>query len=236
MKDPMRLLSSDATDFERLVLRAARCEQPSPLHQRRMRRALILAEFAFLTAGFKAAASASNHWVVLALVAGALAGKASSPVDTAPTPRAASVVSVTTTTPLSPLVEVPTPVEVAAVPVEALEIENAEVPAKPTARSSAPTKTIDLREEIRQLDQARAQIRSGSAAQALTTISHYRAQFPRGSFLQEASVLRIEALAASGNRAMATADAKRFLAQHPRSPHADRLERLIAAPSKPTKR
>ncbi|MGC4066518.1 MAG: hypothetical protein QM784_18165 [Polyangiaceae bacterium] len=63
MKDPERLLLSDSTNFERFVLRAARSEQPSPSHRRRMRRALFLAEFAFLTSGVKAAAAATaNHF------------------------------------------------------------------------------------------------------------------------------------------------------------------------------
>lgn len=235
MKDPTRLLSSDATEFERLVLRAARSEQPSPSHQRRMRRALILAEFAFLTAGFKAAASVSNHWFVVALVAGALAGKASSNVESAPGPRVANVVAVTAKAPEAPRVEATSPGEVAAVPVEALDLAVDDAPSKATTRGTVPVKTVDLREEIRLLDQARSQIRSGAAARALTTISQYRSQFPRGSFLQEASVLRIEALAASGNRGLATAEAKRFLARHPRSPHVARLERLIGAPASATK-
>jgi hypothetical protein len=236
MKDPMRLLASDATDFERLVLRAARCEQPSPINRRRMRRALILAEIGLLTAGFKAAASVSNHWFVVAVVAGVLAGKASSSADAfSPVNPVANVVTVTTQAPEPPVlpqVEPAPTADTASVPVEALEPAKDDAPVKLATRSIPPAKTSDLREEIRLLDQARSQIRSGSAAQALTTLRQYRSLFPRGAFLQEASVLRIEALAASGNRTLAASEAKRFLAHHPRSPHVERLERLIGAPAK----
>jgi hypothetical protein len=63
----------------------------------------------------------------------------------------------------------------------------------------------------------------------LREIAHYRATWPDGVFLTEASVLEIEALAARGERALTAKRAADFVAAHPDSPQADRLRALIPA-------
>ena len=70
---------------------------------------------------------------------------------------------------------------------------------------------------------------SGNAASALREIAHYRAAWPQGVFLTEASVLEIEALAARGERSLAASRAAEFVASHPDSPQANRLRALIPA-------
>jgi TolA-binding protein len=86
--------------------------------------------------------------------------------------------------------------------------------------------------EIAALDRARKALEGGDPAQALGLVDAYEAQYPNGTFSEEAEVLRVEALAKRGDRARATAAGQRFLAAHPTSPHAARI-RAILAPSNP---
>ncbi|HYQ28924.1 MAG TPA: hypothetical protein VER04_16950 [Polyangiaceae bacterium] len=76
------------------------------------------------------------------------------------------------------------------------------------------------------MDRARVALASGNASAALAELSHYRAAWPSGVFLTEASVLEIEALSARGERALARERAAEFVAAHPDSPQADRLRAL----------
>ena len=69
--------------------------------------------------------------------------------------------------------------------------------AKPQA--VAPTAS-DLQEEVAYLDQARAALRAGRPSSTLSQLGEYRSKFPRGSLGQEAELLRIEALSASGQK------------------------------------
>lgn len=87
-----------------------------------------------------------------------------------------------------------------------------------------------LSEQVHSLDRARVALASGASASALAEIARYRATWPNGVFLTEASVLEIEALAASGERSRARARAADFVAAHPDSPQVDRLRAL--SPSK----
>ena len=80
------------------------------------------------------------------------------------------------------------------------------------------------------LDRVRLALSNHRSGDALSEIASYRAHYPRGVFLIEASVLEIEALAAGGQRGLAASRAQAFLAAHPDSPHAARLRAL--APQK----
>lgn len=84
-----------------------------------------------------------------------------------------------------------------------------------------------LAEQVQSLDRARVALASGDSSSALGEIARYRATWPSGVFLTEASVLEIEALAARGERSRAQARAAEFVAAHPDSPQADRLRALI---------
>jgi len=109
-------------------------------------------------------------------------------------------------------------------------------PALAPARRSAPVPAThapadsSLAEQVQSLDRARVVLASGDSSSALAEIARYRATWPQGVFLTEASVLEIEALAARGERSLARARAADFVAAHPDSPQSDRLRALI--PSK----
>lgn len=102
--------------------------------------------------------------------------------------------------------------------------------AKPVTakRNPAPTDQSSFDEELRLLSQARGGLESNDIAACLRAVDEYEARFPRRLFSQEMAVLRIEALAKSGERARAHALAESFLAANPQSPYAARARTLAA--------
>jgi len=80
-----------------------------------------------------------------------------------------------------------------------------------------------FREELALVSAARASLEAGDGAACLRTLDGYDARFPSGIFLHEVVVLRIEALAASGEGARARTLADQFLATNAKSPYADRV-------------
>jgi hypothetical protein len=82
-------------------------------------------------------------------------------------------------------------------------------------------------DELALVSAARAALETGNAPACLRTVERYDERFRSGIFAQEIEVLRIEALAASGETARATTRAERFLATSGRSPYADRVRSLI---------
>jgi hypothetical protein len=91
------------------------------------------------------------------------------------------------------------------------------------ARAGAPT----LTEELAALDAARAALRGGDVQGSLSLLDHYSQSFPKGNLALEAQVLRIEALAKSGNSQAASTLAKAFLAHHANSLLASRVRRFV---------
>lgn len=97
---------------------------------------------------------------------------------------------------------------------------------EPGAARSTPSVTT-LAEEGRLLASAHQLVQAGRGAEALKVLRSLQARFPRSVLSQEREVLTIEALGASGSSAAARSQAERFLARHPRSPHAGRLQRFV---------
>jgi hypothetical protein len=220
MNEPKRLLAGGGTEFERILLGAAGREEPTQKQRRRMQRALIGAQFGILATSAKALAAVSNNVVIVAVVAASLAGATSSIVVAPPIPDAKPEVAVpglreTSPTPIVSVVE--------QLPL-AQDEPMAPNRAKPEVLARRPP---DLRDEIALMDQARTALRLGAPGRALATLEQYRSRFPRGSFGQEAAVLRVESLQASGRSARAKAEAGDFLARHPNSPHAERLRQVV---------
>jgi hypothetical protein len=87
--------------------------------------------------------------------------------------------------------------------------------------------TSNVAEQLVMLDEARALLRAGQAAQSLRLIERYESQFRGGAFYQEAEVLRIEALVRQGNRDSAMRLGRRFIDNNPKSPHAARIRSLL---------
>jgi len=96
------------------------------------------------------------------------------------------------------------------------------------ASSSAPSveSGADLSEQLRLIEAARSAVAARNASGASAALSSYRSRFPRGAFGQEATVLQIETLDLQGNHALASAQARSFLARHPNSPHVNVVQRI----------
>lgn len=98
-------------------------------------------------------------------------------------------------------------------------------PRTPRITSSAPVDTLPL--ELEAIDQARSALARGDYAQASRLLDRYRVRFPRPHLRAEATMLRIETLAASGDRGGAARLGRAFLKANPNSPYARRVRSLI---------
>lgn len=135
--------------------------------------------------------------------------------------------------PSPPLAIVPTPAaEIAesASAAPALEQAGWQTGDRRRAARRAAARTV-LTRELAMLDAARASVASGSPASALSLLDTYDAAFAGGVLRLEAEVLRVEALAKSGQTDKARAHAQRFLRRHPTSPLARRV-RVYATASR----
>lgn len=183
MTEPERLLSSDATDFERQLLESVLDEQPSARLEWRMQRGLGLAGPGLWLAGAKAAvASTAGKLVSVAIVGASLAAGGSAlqsywsggenvPVrtDSAALPAQAPAARATLNAP--------------AVDETALE------PAPSVAAATSAAESSSLREEIELLDAARKAIARGERAVAERVLQRYRQRFPEGVLRREAQIL-----------------------------------------------
>lgn len=237
----LKLVPDEPTPLEKMLLDASRAEQPSEDHKARLRAALgigvplsgplaapspphTVPPAAPVSTAAKSAWLGKVAFGVAALaLAGALlftrggsvpspAAPVKAPVAEMPKPLAAPATAVVATAPAAaePVVSPLPPVEAA--------------PQLHPARTDASSATGDLSEQIRLIEAARAGVASHDAKTALGALDSYAQKFPRGSFGQEATVLRIRALDQAGDSARATSLAKSFIARFPNSPHVARLK------------
>lgn len=98
----------------------------------------------------------------------------------------------------------------------------------PTTAPDSPKRKVDtFNAQVALIDRARARASAGDAGGTLQAVDEYDHRFPGGLLSEEALLLRIEAVAMRGGRDSATALAKRFLIEYPRSVHADRLRSYL---------
>jgi hypothetical protein len=243
----LKLVPDDPTPLEKILLDASRAELPSDEHKAKLRAALGIglplsvpppvstttpvqpaaaAPVASSPTAAPAAAAATKSGVALkvALGAGALALAGAfaflRPTDApapAPAPVAAKAVEAAPA-PVTPAPQEALP-EVSPLP----PVEQA-APARGGRSDSSASATEDLSEQIKMIEAARAGVAAGDPQAALKALNAYGAKFPRGSFGQEATVLRIRAVDQSGDSARATAMAKLFVSRFPNSPHVARLK------------
>jgi hypothetical protein len=155
-------------------------------------------------------------------------------------PAAAPGTAVVLTPTSAPKLEVQAPVAAEPVASPLPPVEAASEPVASTAAVKPSTKSVssvsksptlaasdaDLSEQLRLIDAARTAVAAGNPSAAALALSSYSAKFPRGSFGQEAAVLRIETTDLQGYYTQATSLAKTFLAQHPNSPHVSLVQRI----------
>jgi hypothetical protein len=243
----LKLVPDDPTPLEKLLLDASRSELPSAEHKAALRAALGIglplsvpppASTTLPTAAASAPVASSPGAAPVALAAksttaakvalgvGALAvvgalwlTRGNQSVAVAPVAPAKAPAAQVAPLPVAAPVVAPEPEASPLPPVE----QPAAAPARAKSDASA-SATDDLSEQIRLIEAARAGVASRDAKAALSALNSYSSKFPRGSFGQEATVLRIRALDQSGDSARATAMAKSFVARFPNSPHVARLK------------
>jgi hypothetical protein len=234
---PERLLTADATDFERRVLETALRKQPSRAASARMARALGITTAAAATvaattvvagtAASKAAgAGAAVAWpwisvsVVGLVVAGAVVGtRVWRPSDAETRPVSAPATTVRPTVP---------PAMPALTDVPARDV----VESAPAPSRRARTAAGDLRDQIEFIDAARAAVSVGAHRRALEMLRRYQDRYPIGSFRPEATALTVEVLMKLGRDAEARALAQRFIAEHRGSLIAGRVAALAGLSAK----
>jgi len=244
MTDPERLLDLDRDGLPASLIRAAREDAPSD----RLLGETLLALGVGATVvgagaatGALAASSASAlskagaapslaimaaKWLGVGALGGAMTVSAAVGVEravSAPPARPAA------TAPARALV-VPAPTATSATkPAAPEQVEDAPKPAAPPS-VLAPARAAtapSIAEETAAVDRARRELAQGNAAAALATLDEYDRRPGTHRLQQEALLLRMDALARSGNLAAAKTVAKSLLAQDPKGPHAARARRVL---------
>ncbi len=241
MRDPDRLVDG-GEGLEVALLRSALPDTPSQGSKRKMLVALGIAS-GVATASAEATAAGTLAKVGLAgllkwVGIGVIGGAAMVGVVETVAPQAAPVsrAEIVEPPPLprTPSEQAPLTVKEAPAPPAASEEVVSAEPSPQAARSQEPgANTTSLADEVRALDGARKALAGGNAKACLEKLDSYRVEFPRGVLGLEATVLRIEALAASGARTQARDLGTRFLASHPDSAHAARVRSVIGAETIP---
>ncbi|HEY4160384.1 MAG TPA: outer membrane protein assembly factor BamD [Polyangiaceae bacterium] len=236
MSDLKLVAPDQPTPLEKLLMNAVSNEHPSADQRARVRLALGLAPIVAVPAAIQPALKSS--WRVFAkvavggaAVAGAVAAVLFVRAPHVPTPLPVTPTHVAT----PPVVAAPEPVPapLAADPAPPV-IQADDLAAEPSADkapaaargASAKAEDPDLAGQILLIEQARKAISSGNAVSASQALDSYAVQYPRGSFGQEASVLRIEAIDLRGDHAQATQLARAFLTRYPKSPHVSVMQRI----------
>lgn len=240
MTDPTRLLDEGATAAELSLLRAGATEEPPESGRQKLSALFGLSaglSASATAAGSKAAAGVAakilaTKWIVISaagLVAGGgllLFAHARAPKDSpyAASTRAESTVAAATAGAIP--ATTPHALEVPAPPTpRGTTTAKSQVGAGPEQSTATGAKSIGV--EIEALDGVRRAMRNHDPGGALRALDAYDHAYPAGTLAQEAALLRIEGLAASGDIAGARARAERFLRDNPRTPHRRRIAALV---------
>lgn len=102
--------------------------------------------------------------------------------------------------------------------------------ATPPARSIAKKPVLDevsLGEQMAFIDSARTRLRQGDPRAALTVLDEYKRRYPEPAFREEATVLRVSALAKAGDVVEARRLGEAFLGTHPAELYSRRVEGIV---------
>jgi len=236
MSDPKPLIHGGANEFEAVLLRAGQSDELPTTSRRRIMTGLGIGggilSASTVASGVKATSakgffSALGLGAVGAVAVGAVAvwTGVSALTPAHPVEAKSPVANVVAPPPAPPVAPAPTAdtkVEVPTTPIEVTEPLAAKAPAR--AHDRAP-ETLSL--ELSALEQARAALGRRDYGVALRLLDDYARRFPKRRLDSEATVLRIETLAARGDRAAAVRLGNQFLATHANGPYARRVKSLI---------
>lgn len=242
MNEPPRLRDEPYSALERSLLDAGRSYSASDSTRRRALAALGVAGLA--TSGSAAASSLSSltksgltKWGAVAVLAGGGALAAAHYLRQAPSTTAASGALGAPLTAATAAVPAAAPPAIEGAPVapDGDAVPVVEASAIPTAAPNAPrveakaaqAAPAALAAELSALDAVRGSLRAGNPSAALSALDAYSRSFPRGKLGLEAEVLRIDALAKSGQTAAARSRAEAFIKRHPDSVLASRVRSSV---------
>ncbi|HEV8548921.1 MAG TPA: hypothetical protein VGQ57_07835 [Polyangiaceae bacterium] len=228
MSDPTRLLDVGSDEFEASLLRAGRSDAMSDRSRRQILAGIGIGGLLSATTVATGVRAAAKGWFMKAGLgaAGALAiwagVRATHPSPPSPpeTPIAVPAAKPVAAAPASP-------VKVSELPVQAPEPAVTAEPAKAPAVARLAPVDSSLTAELAALEGARRAFLSHDYAQSLRLLDDYSRRFPKRKLASEATVLRIEALAARGDRDAATRIGRDFLQNHPNGPYAQRVRSVI---------
>ena len=242
MSDPTRLLDVGADEFEASLLRAGRSDAMSSRSRRQILAGIGIGGLLTASTVASGVRAASKGWFAkaslgaasaLAIWAGVRATHPNPPLTPAIAPVA-----------VAPRATPPRAAQPAAIP--AVEpLAEPEVPASDTARAPAPRaaaravtppavaetgraeREASLTAELGALEQARRAFLARDYSQSLRLLDDYARRFPKRQLASEATVLRIETLAARGDHDAAARVGRDFLQSHPNGPYAQRVRSVI---------
>lgn len=249
MTEPKRLIASDVSSLERLLLRVAASERPSSELSMRMRSGLGLPT---LAVSAKSGLAIWGQGAILAVATAGVVGNSSAPGYGGPRNSLSALASASSSLPAMGSVKAATSAPGAELSqpavantmratsdhqVKAESSAGGDRRAQPSGNGTKPMRANptllrspqlsatrgSLREEIELLDRTRAALHERAPIRALELLAQYGDRFPQGAFRQEASVLRIEALQQNGQPHRAATLARQFLLEHPESPHAQHV-------------
>ncbi|AKU94964.1 hypothetical protein AKJ09_01628 [Labilithrix luteola] len=225
-----RLLDGEvSTDAERLLRFAATAAPPAAEDkQKRIIEAAQTAGLPMATSSVSRIFSHRRTWPVLAIVVGltgSVAGALSSTTNVAiPTEPVMSPSS------RAPGEQEPSPAALPA-PEQGVRVDDlpsAPVVTSPSRVSPAATSPAAVRDELGEIDAARAALDQGRARDALARIDQWRKGFSSPRYAEEAEALEVQALAALGRRDEARAKGERFLASRPHSAYERRIRATLS--------
>lgn len=246
MTDPERLVDAESASLAVTLLRAGRDDAPS---ERLLGDTLAALGVGAAVVGTGAAASAlaassastaleaggtsslaslAVKWLGIGAVGGALSVGAAVGVEhsLSPTPRPQPVVAARAAEPPPPKADEPRAPVAAVAPPEAPSPPPA-TPLVSAPASSAKPAAPSIAEETAAIDRARRELARGEPRAALATLDDYDRRPGQHRLQQEALLLRMDALARSGNTEAAKVVAKSLLDQSPNGPHAARARQVL---------
>jgi len=237
VKDPQRLLDGAASPWELQLLRAGSSERPSDTSFRTAMAAAGVGMGLGLAARVAAAGAVDRlgafarlgglkSWLIRAVVSCSILGGGAANFH-----RGAAESTLASSSSNSPVpVESAKPPSVVRATLE-LAAKGSSLPLRPSP--NAPTRvqganhSLGILGQIELIDRARSAAASGDPSLVLGVVDEYDHRYPSGVLGQEATLLRIEALTARGDRPAASRLMRSFLARHPHSLLAPRVHALL---------
>lgn len=239
MNEPTRLLDAPESELERALLDAGRSYRAPGSTRAKTLLALGLSAVTTSTAPSAAAATSSlskvtlSKWALGVLALGAVAvplwrslgqhsgTPAVAPVVNAPPAMVAPASAASEPAPVQSVSPKAAAPDAPALEAEELRPTRSARPAHSEAKATA---APPLSAELAALDAARKSLSHSDPASAMLALDGYARDFPRGRLKLEAEVLRIGALAKSGQTEVARKRAEAFLRLHPDSVLASRVQ------------